>query len=68
MNTGDIIIGAIVESNAIEPHTTEQGRALPTVWHTNAGEQIEATLHKMGFKLVPLDNPLPDPDCNDDQY
>ena len=65
MNTGDIIIGAVVDSGAVEPHIDEMGRPLPTVWKLNAGERIEATLHRMGFKLVPLDISQADPDCND---
>ena len=53
MNTGEIIINAVIRAAAIEraEHPTPESTIF--VWTANAAEQIEAALNEAGYMLCP---------------
>ena len=55
MNTGEIIIAAVIRAAAIEraEHPTPDSTIF--VWAANAEEQIEAALNEAGYTLCPND-------------
>ena len=58
MNTGEIIINAVIRAAAIEraEHPTPESTIF--VWTANAAEQIEAALNEAGYMLCPNDRTL----------
>lgn len=52
MNTGEIIINAIIKADAIQQAIPAEGGGTIFVWSANAEEQIEAALNEMGYELI----------------
>lgn len=55
MNTGQIIIDAVIRAGAILTIEKTSEESAIIVWHANAPEQIEAALAESGFDLFPTE-------------
>ena len=57
MNAGEIIINAVIRAGAILTIEKVSEEAAIIVWHANAHEQIEASLHEAGYEIKKIKKP-----------
>lgn len=68
MDTGEVIIQAVIRAAAIENAVPHKDGGWIFVWSANAAEQIEAALHEAGYTLCPNNKDVPTRrDANDEQ-